>query len=239
MADAVFYFRGNPPTNDVDDTLLADLSVIAGLLPDQIKRINETLQQAAGFLGPASLRDRIGAVLSDEATARAVSRALRRLDSDDIEAVCRKVDTWRKSGQAEIFDDAKVANLRRNLTALIVTYPALARFEKAERLSSRTGKRLESLSLVCDLRPIFDTTGKGVDGMMPYTRFRIVATGVDGLPCDFEVELTREQVDQLLTTAKRAKKKLTALSELIPVWIPEGLPELPLTRLPQEGGENA
>jgi hypothetical protein len=111
----------------------------------------------------------------------------------------------------------------------------LAAFQKAERLSTLTGQRLESFDLICDLRPIFDESREHLEGMMPYTRLRVVAIGADGLPEAFESELTRQQVHDLAQKASKAAQKLDVLLDAIETnWLPGGLPDLPLTREPRK-----
>ena len=108
------------------------------------------------------------------------------------------------------------------------------------RLATLTGQKLESIELICDLRPIFDKLRKHLEGMMPYTRLRVVATGADGLPDAFETELTRQQVHDLAEQVSKAAQKLDVLASAIETeWLPGGLPDLPLTRAPRKGPSDA
>jgi len=93
---------------------------------------------------------------------------------------------------------------------------------------------LDTVDLICDLRPIFNDNRKNVEGLLPYTRLHIVATGEDGLPKPFEVELSHQQVIDLSEKTEKAKNKLEALCQSIQKWLPDGLPDLPLTRIPRK-----
>jgi hypothetical protein len=67
----------------------------------------------------------------------------------------------------------------------------------------------------------------------------IVATGEDGLPKAFEAELTNENVIDLVEKAEKAKSKLETLHKSIENWLPGGLPDLPLTRIPKKESNDA
>ncbi len=133
-------------------------------------------------------------------------------------------------------DDLKA--LDNNLRLLILDYPALKRFAKAERLSKLTGQQLRSIDLICDVRPIFDATRSQIEGMMPYTRLRVVATGADWSPVAFEAELTLQQVYDLAERATYAKQKLDVLRTTIEKSLPGSIPDLALTRIPRKDSKN-
>lgn len=237
MPESVLYLRGFPGTgrfDTADPTMLADFKLIAGLSNDQVQVLSNELERQPGFLHTEALRECIGAYFQDEKTVLAVLRALQSLEPDDLDRVLKQVDHARNAEKQSTLDDAKMTNLRQNLSILIRIYPALVRFEKAQRLAKLTGQRLESADLICDLRPIFDSLGERVEGMFPYTRLRLVATGADGLPRDFEAELTVEQVYGLFESSRKAKTKLDALRKTLKEWIPGGFPDLPETRIPKE-----
>lgn len=241
MSDQIFYFRGNPAAfglSEPGQAMIADLELIGDLTVEQIDRLTDNLREATGFLGPKSLKERIDSVISDDKTAKAVLRTLQHFDPDDVEPTMRKLDHARQSGNADGLDDAKVVNVRKNLSKLIAIYPALSRYEKAEWLSKLTGQQLNTANLICDLRPIFDVSGTVIEGMVPYTRLRLVTTGADGLPREFEAELSVKQVYELFDSAKKAKTKLATLLASVDEWIPNGSPDLPATRVPKGAGEN-
>jgi hypothetical protein len=237
MPDPVFYIRGIPPFAERDLTnaaMVADLKVIAELSEQEVGQLVGRLTGATGFLDPKKLRGVLQGVLPEERVAAAVRRALQNLDPDDVESLLHDLDTRRKTNKKIAIDDPQMAAIRRNLGQLVQSYPALKRFEKAARLATLTGQQLESIDLICDLRPIFDDSRKKIEGMMPYTRLRVVATGADGLPCSFEAELTAKQLQELLDKARKAEAKIAALREATEAWLPEGIPDLPLTRIPRE-----
>lgn len=69
-----------------------------------------------------------------------------------------------------------------------------------------------------------------LEGLIPYTRLRVVSTGADGLPRALEAELTHQQVVDLAERAEKAKGKLDVLRKYAEQWLPNGIPDLPVTR---------
>ena len=199
--------------------MLADLKEVAALSDKDVKALSQLLADAKGFLDPKVLAAIIRQVVHNEDAAQSVQRALRNLGPKDIKPLLKVLAD---QAQEENFPLAQnlLDRLGEILPKLIQTYPALARFEKAERLAKLTGQQLESVDLICDLRPIFDESRARIEGMMPYTRLHIVATGEDGLPKPFEVELTHQQVIDLVEKAEKAKSKLETLHQSIDNWIP-------------------
>lgn len=239
MPDPVFFMRGLPraPLEAVisEPTALADLKAIADLSEDKASALKKTLSKTSGFLDPASLFAVIRKIVGDDDTSHALRRAFENLRAIPSKRVLAVLQRLKKQNRRDFpLDDSAFERLGKNLPILKGLYPALARFEKAKRLATLTGQQLESIEIVCDLRPIFDQDRKAIEGMMPYTRLCVVATGADGLPKPFEVELTRQQVHDLSDKALKAKEKLVVLNQSVESWMPNGIPNLPLTRPPEE-----
>ena len=234
MTEQVLYIRGFPhsifehPTAKKE--MMEDLKAIIGISDEKLEELHKHLNKAKGFLDPKALLATIQKVVEDPNAAEAVQGILLNISPYQVE----RMITILKEGQEEEefpFDQAKIERLKQILKNLIQPYPALTRSEKAERLAKITGQQLETVEMICDLRPIFDESRKNVEGMMPYTRLHIVATGEDGLPKPFEVELTHQQVIDLAVKTRKAKSKLEVLRQSIENWLPGGLPDLPLTRV--------
>jgi hypothetical protein len=234
MTEPVLYIRGFPQSFFEHPTakkeMMEDLKAIIGISDEKLDELYKHLNKVKGFLDPKALLATIQKVVEDSNSAEAVQRILINIGPYQVERMVTILKEWQEEEDFP-FDQANLKRLKQILKNLIRPYPALARFEKAERLAKITGQQLETVELICDLRPIFDESRKNVEGMMPYTRLHIVATGEDGLPKPFEVELTHQQVIDLAEKAGKAKSKLEALRKSIEKWIPGGLPDLPLTRI--------
>ena len=241
MPDPVMFIRGFPTVLEqpsASESMMGDLKVIADLSHEQIERLRNHLIEADQFLDPKTLLATISEALQDTKSAEAVSTAIRFLTPPTTARVL--ADLEQNLGKKGFpFDQAKLDRLKQILCELIQPYPALVRFQKAGRLAKATGQQLEAVELICDLRPIFDENREQIEGMMPYTRLRVVATGEDGLPKPFEVELTHQDVIDLAEKAEKAKSKLKVLRQSIETWLPGGMPDIQLTRTPQRESSDA
>ncbi len=218
--------------------MLEDLKAVARLTDEQINKLCQRLSTAKGFLNPQSLRIAISEVVDDDAIAGSIQRILRNLGFNDVKRVLKSLSEKQQEDDFPL-DDVTMSKVCQTLPKLVQPYPALSRFEKAERLAKLTGQQLETIELICDLRPIFDENRKRIEGMMPYTRLLVVATGADGLPISFEAELTCQDVHDLAEKVSKAKDKLDVLRESLEKWLPSGLPDLPLTRVPRKESSDA
>ncbi len=214
--------------------MVDDLKTIASLSDEEIQGIRKHLAKADRFLDLRSLLTSIHEVIQDRKSADAVGRAIRNLMPSDVERIIGDLKQAIDEEHPPCDEDT-LTRLTQALGELIQPYPALVRYRKAERLAKTTGQQLETVELICDLRPIFDRNREKLEGMMPYTRLHIIATGEDGLPKSFEAELTYEQVVEVAEKAKKAKGKLDVLGQSIETWLPGRVPNLPLTRGMQKG----
>jgi hypothetical protein len=240
MPEQIIYMRGFQPPLDptASEEMARDLKVIASLPDEQVNELHRRLAEAKGFLDPKTLLATLREVLEDSNVIAVVRTALRAFTSIDVERMLEGLEASRENKNFP-FDQETFERLKRVLPKLITDYPGWVRFKKAERLATVTGNELESVEIICDLRPIFDEKREKLEGMIPYTRLRVIATGTDGLPKSFEAELSRQQVEILAEKANKAKEKLAVLSESIQSWIPGGLPDLPLTRIPRKDSKDA
>lgn len=237
MPEPVFFMRGFPPPLEAiltDPIALADLKAVSALSEDNAKALQDRLAKTRGFLDPESLSTEIREVVGDEDTANSIRRVLDNLKGISSGRVLTALKQIREQNKKDFpLDESELTKLKNNLAVLKKRSPALVRFDKAKRLATLTGQQLESVDIVCDLRPIFDQERKAIEGMMPYSRLRVVATGADGLPKPFEVELTWQQVHELSDKASKAAQKLIVLNLALKKWMPDGIPNLPLTRPPE------
>jgi len=242
MLESVIYFRGFPTSLHglaADSDALADFKLVANLPEEKVNALRQRLLEARGFLDPKALTAIVHEVLRDENAAGSIQRALRNLSPENVKQLLSALSEQQREQKDFPLDKGDLGRLHQILPTLIQPYPALARFKKAERLSKLTGQQLESMELICDFRPIFDEDRRQIEGMMPYTRLRVIATGADGLPRSFEAELTQQQVSDLAEKASKAKVKLDVLRNSAEKWVPGGLPDLPLTRVPRKESSDA
>jgi len=240
MAEHVFYMRGFPSTfldGGFPHHVVEDLKKVAGISGEQAAAVRQRLAEASGFLSSKTLLALLREELGEGDAATATRNVIRNLDPGDAERWLDALEKQQEKKDIDL-DEAVLDKLRKTLPLLIQHYPALDRLKKAENLAVVTGERLESIELICDLRPVLDGTREHIEGIMPYTRLHIVTTGADGLPNAFEAELTQQQVHDLADKADKAKTKVQVLCEQVKKWLPDGLPDLPLTRAPRKEPQN-
>jgi len=235
MPEPVMFIRGFPRSifgqSGGSETVVEDLKIIAELSDDEIVGVCHRLKNAEGFLDPKALLALIREVVQVSKSAEAVQRVIKNLTLPRIERILKSIESEKDCP----FDQAKFEHLRNILGKLVQPCPALINFQKADRLSKITGQRLESAELICDLRPVFSENRETVEGMLPYTRLHVVATGEDGLPKPFEVELSYEQVLDLEEKVKKTKDKIDVLRKLEnEEWTKGGVPDLSLTSIPRK-----
>lgn len=242
MTEPVMIIRGFPgplfESPRALEGLVENLRVLIGLPDEQLSKLQRHLTNSVGFLDPKAALKAISEVVNDSVAAEAVRKVLINIGPSQIDQVVTTLQKGLKEDNFP-FDADQFDRLKRVLKDLIRPYPALVRYNKAKHLMDVTGQQPESIELICDIRPIFDESRKYIEGLMPYTRFHITATGEDGLPKPFEVELTHQQVIDLAEKAEKAKNKLETLSKSIATWLPGGLPDVPLTRISRKGPGDA
>ena len=240
MPEPVLYMRGFPQIPSFakpSPEMLNDLKAVSDLSNGILDELCKQLSKTQGFLDPKALLAIIKTVVSEPEIAEAVQRVIINISPSDLPYIVAFEDEVGNEGFP--FDSGQFENLKQVLVKLIQAYPALERFQKAENLAEITSQQLEKIELICDVRPIFDKDRKTLEGMMPITRLHIVATGEDGLPKAFEAELTNQDVIDLAEKAEKAKSKLETLRQSIEGWLPGGLPDLPLTRIPKKESKDA
>lgn len=233
MPEPVFYMRGFRVPGMVpiiSQPMVDDLLVVANLEKDQVSRLASSLRQADGFLGPERLRGTIKEVLAGEEQVDPIFRVLQNITEADLPELLQGLAEWRQAEDNRTrLPEVEFQRLKECLPRLLQSYPALERYRKARRLEEITGQSLEEMELICDLRPIFDSERRQVEGLIPYTTLKVVVTGADGLPVSLEAELSASQVSGLAEKAKKAQQKLKVLRELAEQWVPGGVPKVQRT----------
>jgi hypothetical protein len=238
MPEPVLYMRGHPVLREpaITEEMVGDLKAITMVSADHLDAVAADLSSVDGFLDTTALNARLRALLPQDAPVASVRRVVLNLKSEDVERLLKQFRSIQEDNAEDFpLSAGDLDNLNTLLPRLLKPIPALRRYRKAERLAKITGQPLEDVQLICDLRPVFDESRKNIEGLIPFTHFKIVATGGDGLPRVFETELTAEQVSDLAEQAKRAVAKLEVLREKADQWADFGMPNVPLTRMKETG----
>lgn len=220
--------------------MVDDLKAIKLIKSDLLEQIASELCSVKGFLEPSDLNARLKSVLPDNGSIDSLRRVILNIKSEDVDDLLKRLRTFQESDPADFpLSIEDLDGLADRLPRLLKPLPALRRYRKAERLAKITGQPLEDIQLICDLRPIFDEDQNTVEGLIPLTHMRIVATGGDGLPVVFEAELSAKQVSGLAEQAEKAVRKLAVLRVKSDEWGKDGMPNIPLVRPKGKGAKDA
>ena len=225
MPDNVFYMRGRFPfERSISADLIADAKLLLELEVDQIKAIAAELEAYPEFLDRQSVLGIISRYVANEDHCKRLTKLVLEVDSrlrrtdQTIGDLVSNIRDWQQdeeNPERELLSAEDMDELQRRLPLFIRTYPGLTRQAKARHLAEATGTPLESLEIICDLRPVFDEQRKVVEGVIPFTILKVVCKGVDGLPVSLEATLTELEVRDLAKRAAAAVEKLTRLRELL------------------------
>lgn len=242
MPETVFYIRGEFPLGaerEMPTAMLRDAKLLLDLSLDQLSSIIARLDSFSGFLDKSAIQNAIQPEIRNEETAVRLACFISALDEQfrwtgrNVDAFLKQIeDTLQKQAESErVISDEEFAELRRRLPQIVKPYPGLKRQAKAQRLANVTGCLLESVEVICDVRPVFNEDRTQVEGMIPFTILRVVSKGADGLPVAVEAILSQEQVKELAKKAAAAESKLSQLRRTLHS---AGF-TVPLTPLTKEG----
>jgi len=118
---------------------------------------------------------------------------------------------------AQSFDEPERSVLAERVRSIWEhPFPAVELAIKASRLVTDVGSQLDRVTLVCDLRPVFDDARTSVQGLIPLTTLKIVAHGEDAThPASFEVQLGEKELEELYEKVSRARMKVATLKAFV------------------------
>ncbi len=208
--------------------MIDDLENVAGIPDAAIDRIATELQAASSILDPKQVNSLLTEVVANEGLASALARTLQNIPPDEVSGTLEILSRWRSrhpDNAKRVSDDA-FQSLKVKLPRLVRSYPAIERYRKARRLATRIGPVVQRIELICDCRPVFDEARTHVEAMTPLTTLRIIYDDETETGRAFEVLLPTAELEDLISKATQAQRKLTVLRESIQQWIPDGLADV-------------
>jgi len=203
--------------------MVDDLLNVSKAQPEVLERLAADLEQERGIPSDNRLEELIGRHFGDRGLVESLLRAVVNLRPEGLEDTIRTLRQWREASpqNGQKLPAESLETLQDRLQRLIRPYPALARYRKAQRLRTVTGRTAQALELICDLRPVFDQTRTVVEGLIPLTLLRVVYQSSDGSGA-LEVLLSTDDLDNLASEVDRARQKLNSLREIACKWVPDG-----------------
>lgn len=233
MGDTVFYMRSSSPdgiNSPYSDQAIDDLRKFVRLPDDTFEKTLSSLEHAPTFVDKSDLVELLRQQLltGDAELVARVIRWMNRVsrEGSTIEQICSELALIRRkrTGQEEpAFQESDLKLMKSRGDRLSAVWHFLERQHKAEELCKVTGMRLQSAQFVCDLRPIFDSERETIEGLLPVTTLRIVAEGIDGIPCGMDVILSEADLQRIDTQVTHARRKIAAskaVSEQLGIPVP-------------------
>jgi hypothetical protein len=207
--------------------MLADLRIVVSIPGDTLRQLAEAFESQTGFLNADACVELIRKLVPDEAQASAAFNAVQNLRPESLEQLISVIGNWRNESDenAQSLSEADYADLQARLPILIRDYPALNRMQKAQRLMNVLGNEVKGIGFICDARPVFNKTHDEIEGLVPLTTLKIIYERQNLDAEEIEFVLTESDLDQLISEANEARKKLSVLKNRVNTWLPGGLAE--------------
>jgi hypothetical protein len=235
MPEKVIYMRGDVFQQEARDFAgqeFADVvRTLLNLGTEALAKLTTSLNSHVGFIRYDDLGKLVHSIASDVDRTNAVFGLMVNLNrhlqdtgmtAEEFAERLPEVIEGQRDARAEAgseapspLQDEEIEKLTEIIPQLLGPTSAMSRLRKMERLTKATGLPLDDLQIICDLRPVFDDSRVRVEGMLPITTLKVVATGVDGLPVGLEARLSFDQLVDLGEKAKVAMLKLKSMKELL------------------------
>lgn len=247
MTKNVIYMRaGFPMEIGVSPSLISDAAVVLQISDDNFEALIGWLETESGFVGQDELKSRFLPLLGNDAEksnrlSRFVDAIHERLRdaNQPVPNFVKSLVGWlaENDPDGEQVPKESLASFEERTGKLLGRHQCYARQAKAEELSTRIGNPLEQFELICDVRPVFDSERKTIEGMMPITWLKIVATQSNGMPSGTEVLLSEEDLNTIDESLQKAKQKIKELKRAVSEDFGKQIPVTVLTRLGKQTNE--
>lgn len=207
-----------------DAAFFSDLETILSMETADVVTMFEVLTQLPGFLSKESA----AAALTEfgprsEALLNLVNTlgGMRRDFELTPEQVAEHLAT---AAHEQTVLDGKHDLLRERAALLASPVPGIERQVKAQGLA-KTSASIASMTLICDLRAVFDSTRTRLEGLFPIATLRLQRLEGQAV----EVSLTAGQVQELARLAEQGQGKLELMTRAVKllqndnVYLPEDL----------------
>jgi DNA-binding transcriptional regulator YbjK len=232
MADRVVVLTGSTADamlgSIVPEPMLRDLLLVAQIPVACLDAVGATIEREPGFLSDGRLRGIVSDFVLDEQQASAALRTIRNIRPERLNQTFSTLDQWRAASpqNTERLPDGTIAALREKLPRLIRQCESLQKTRKARRLKSITGNIAQAVEILCDARPVYNSTRNAIDGLIPIVTLKIVYERQNEASDILEVMLSPDILSELLDKSTKAQQKLSVLRETIEQWLPHGLADL-------------
>lgn len=220
------FFFGTPPFKLLasrlvrDEDFLADMHLVVGLSEERFLDLAGTLEKSDAFINREVLEATVIQVLAGENDAEKLAAAIYRISEVLHDADMPTPDAMRMLSEAitaeeKPFTMEERRTLVERLRRLAVVPTGLGRQFKAQKLAAATGAELDQANIICDIRPIFDSSRQRVEGALPVLVLRLDYTTSGGESEVLELRISETQIGILEETVVAAKRKVAVVKELL------------------------
>ena len=249
MTKNVIYMRTGFPVGmeiGVSPSLIADAAIALEIDDENFEALIAGLEIESGFVGRDELKSLFLPQLNNDAEKSnrlskfvdAIHERLRDANQP-LPSFVKSLVGWLEENDpdGEQVPKESLASFEERMAKLLGRHQCYARQAKAEELSTRIGNPLEQFELICDVRPVFDTERKTIEGMMPITWLKIVSTQSNGMPSGTEVLLSEEDLNTIDESLQKAKQKIKELKRAVSEDFGKQIPVTALTRIGKQTNE--
>lgn len=195
-----------------------DLKRVALMLPEQFSKLSIALAEHPNFIDKTTFSNIVSSnVPGDSKPVTQLLLRLNRMMRDVAEPIEESLGALRVSlaTHPEEFSESEIKVLLDRLLALLVVPKGLARQKKAEMLAEASASELNDITIISDLRPVFDDDQKQIEGALAIATLRLELIEPDGRVNAIECRLNDKQLEDLCKTADSAKRRLVAMRQLL------------------------
>jgi len=208
--------------------MLDDLLAVSRVPVEALQELADRLEREPGFLTPTRLAELIRYVVPDEPAAEAVENTLNGVRPGYVTGIAQDLRAFREVNprNGELLSAEALAAIEARLDILVHNYASLERYRKAAALTESTGNQFEGVDLICDLRPVFDTSRAVIEGFLPRIVIRLKYRALNSSHQAVEIGLSVSDLDVVIREAEKAKRKLETMQQLADGRLPGGWVEL-------------
>ena len=212
-----------------------DVAEVSKVDATQFANAIDALQKASGFLGSSKALELISEHVTDSTSADAIRNLVFALHDwvNEQGAQLPKLGESFKEALQESEDPKVEFDGERFdvcLKALAGPFESIERQANATRVAAMSGKRLEDITFVSDLRPVYRRPDRDeIEGFIPMTTMVVSTKDSSGEESQLELIVSLSKLESIIDEANKAKDKLHQLVEFSSKAGIE-IPNLDLTR---------
>ena len=220
-----FSMFGSPPFRILADHLaqdegfLTDARRVIALEAVQFEELARTLEEFDSFIDRDLLKQKVAEVLGPTEESKEIASTIWQLASmlreadEPFEKTVSILRSTFTEKMTELETDERQLLVDR-IERLAAKPAGFNKQHKAQQLAEATGRELDEIQIICDIRPIFNDERTIVEGGIPVTTLHLAFLDASS-ESNLEIRLNEEQLNDLCDKTQAAIRKLTAIKSLL------------------------